>query len=194
MSRTRGVHIAWTPFRTTSRASQAAPHHQPLHIRFGTIADEIAAVARERAATLVVVGASPHQRLNRIIGGERAVQVLRSWSCPVLSVPPGFAALPKKIVVAVDFAPASMRAAQLALSMLADGGTLTLVHVLPPVAGDMPLRGSAGHNIVDDVRSLFSQLGDELRAHGTPARDDRDEREAGRSGGGHRAVRPEPRC
>jgi nucleotide-binding universal stress UspA family protein len=145
----------------------AAP--PPLHIRFGTIADEIAAVARERGAALVVVGASPHQRLNRIIGGERAVQVLRSWSCPVLSVPPGFAALPKKIVVGVDFAPASLRAAQLALSMLADGGTLSLVHVLPPLAGDMPLRGSAGRNIVDDVRSLFSQLGDELRAY-VPAR------------------------
>jgi nucleotide-binding universal stress UspA family protein len=145
----------------------AAP--PPMHIRFGTIADEIAVVARERAATLVVVGASPHQRLNRIIGGERAVQVLRSWSCPVLSVPPGFAALPRKIVVGVDFAPASMRAAQLALSMLADGGTLNLVHVLPPLPGDRPLRGSDGHNIVDDVRSLFSQLRDELRAY-VPAR------------------------
>ena len=66
----------------------------PVHVRFGGIADAIAYVARERNATLVVVGAAPHQRVNRIIGGERAVHVLRASSVPVLSVPPGFAALP----------------------------------------------------------------------------------------------------
>jgi nucleotide-binding universal stress UspA family protein len=45
----------------------------PMHIRFGGIAEQVAAVERERVATLVVVGAAPHQRVNRMVAGERAV-------------------------------------------------------------------------------------------------------------------------
>jgi nucleotide-binding universal stress UspA family protein len=134
----------------------------PVHIRFGTIADEIANVARERSATMIVMGAAPHRRVNRIIGGERAVHVLRAAEVPVLSVPPGFAHLPKNVVVAVDFSPASVRAAEAALLLLADGGTLTLLHVLPTLLGDKPL-GTPGARSVGAVRSFFAELAEELR-------------------------------
>ena len=137
----------------------------PVRIRFGGIAEEIADVAREVDATLVVVGAAPHQRLNHIIGGERAVHVLRSSSAPVLSVAPGFSALPQNIVVAVDFAPASVRAAQAALLLLAPGGTLTLLHVISPLLGDAPLRDAEGRDPTDAVQTLFGRLRDELRAY-----------------------------
>jgi nucleotide-binding universal stress UspA family protein len=137
----------------------------PVHIRFGAIAEEIAEVARERNATLVVVGAAPHQRVNRMIGGERAVHVLRSTSAPVLSVAPGFSALPNRIIVAVDFAPASVRAAQTALLLLAPGGTLTLIHVLSPLLGDAPLRDAEGRDPADAVQTLFGRLRDELRGY-----------------------------
>jgi nucleotide-binding universal stress UspA family protein len=139
----------------------AAP--PPVHVRFGTIADEIARVARERSATMIVVGAAPHRRVNRIIGGERAVHVLRAADVPVLSVPPGFAALPRNVVVAVDFAPASVRAAQTALLLLADGGTLTLLHMLPPLLADAPLREAGGRGTVTTVQTFFARLADELR-------------------------------
>jgi len=135
----------------------------PVQIRFGGIADEIAEAAREKNATLVVVGAAPHQRVHHIIGGERAVHVLRSSSAPVLSVAPGFSSLPKRIVVAVDFAPASVRAAQTALLLLAPGGTLTLLHVLSPLLGDALLRDSQGRDPADAVQTLFGRLRDELR-------------------------------
>lgn len=144
-------------------AKHAGGDVPPVHIRYGGIAYEIAEAARERNATLVVVGAAPHQRLNRIIGGERGVHVLRSSSAPVLSVAPGFSTLPKRIVVAVDFAPASVRAAQTALLLLAPGGTLTLLHVLSPLLGDAPLRNSEGQDPADAVPALFGRLRDELR-------------------------------
>jgi len=137
----------------------------PMHIRFGAIADEIAQVARERSATLVVMGAAPHQRANRVIAGERAVHALRSSSVPVLSVPPGFSALPRNVVAAVDFSPASVRAAQTALLFLADGGTLTLLHVLSPLLSDAPLRDVAGRDPADAVQTLFGRLRDELRPY-----------------------------
>ena len=137
----------------------------PMHVRFGGIAEEIGAVARERGATLVVVGAAPHQRVNRMIGGERAVQVLRSSSVPVLSVPPGITELPRQIVVAVDFAPASVRAAQAALLLVADGGTLTLLHVLSPALSDAPLRDETGRDPATAVQTMFERLRDELRPY-----------------------------
>jgi len=137
----------------------------PVHARFGAIALEIAEAARERDATFIVTGAAPHQRLNRIIAGERAAQILRSSGCPVLSVPPGFAAVPRSVLVAVDFAPASVRAAQAALLLLPDGGTLTLLHLLSPLLGDAPLRDPSGRDPATSVQSMFERLRDELRPY-----------------------------
>ena len=134
-----------------------------VHMPFGAIAEEIAEVARARSATLVVVGSAPHQRMNRLVAGERAVQVLRASAAPVLSVPPGFSALPKNIVVAIDFSPASIRAAQTALLLLGDGGTLTLLHVISPLLGDAPLRDLGDRDPADAVQTLFGRLRDELR-------------------------------
>lgn len=146
------------------RFSEGAPV-PTVHVRFGSVADEITQVAKERSATLIVVGAAPHQRVNRIIAGELAVQVLRASTVPVLSVPPGFSALPKNIVVAVDFAPASVRAAQTALLLLPEDGTLTLLHVMSPLLGDAPLRDSEGRDPADAIQTLFGRVRDELRPY-----------------------------
>jgi nucleotide-binding universal stress UspA family protein len=135
----------------------------PVYVRFGAIAEEIAEVAKERSATIVVVGSAPHQRMNRVVAGERAVQVLRAAAAPVLSVPPGFSSLPRNVVVAIDFSPASIRAAQAALLLLGDGGTLTLLHVVSPLLGDAPLRDLGDHDPADAVQTLFGRLRDELR-------------------------------
>jgi nucleotide-binding universal stress UspA family protein len=136
-----------------------------ISLRFGMVAQEIADVARERGATLVVVGAAPHQRLNRIVAGARAVQVLRSSAVPVLSVPPGFSALPHNVVAGVDFSPASVRAVQTALLLIAPGGTITLVHVLSPLLADAPIRDGTGRDPATSVQSLFGRLRDELRPY-----------------------------
>ena len=145
-----------------SRFSGGAPPPS-IHIRFGAIADEIAEVARDRSATMIVVGAAPHQRVNRIVAGERAVHVLRASRVSVLSVPPGFEALPKNILVGLDFSPASIRAAQAALLFLGKGGTLTLLHVLSPLLGDAPLRDIASRNPVDTIQTLFARARAELK-------------------------------
>ena len=144
-----------------ARYSEGPP--PPVHVRFGAIAEEIAETARERSATLIVVGAAPHQRMNRVIAGERAVHVLRASAVPVLSVPPGFSALPRTIVAAIDFSPASIRAAQTALLLIANGGTLTLLHIVSPLLSDTRLRELGDHDPADAVQTLFGRLRDELR-------------------------------
>jgi nucleotide-binding universal stress UspA family protein len=144
----------------TRFAGGAAP--PPMHVRFGAIAEEIADVALARSATMVVMGSAPHQRVNRVIAGERAVHVLRASPVPVLSVPPGFSALPRNILVGVDFAPASVHAAQVALLLLANGGTLTLLHMLSPLLGDAPIRDATGRDPADAVQTLLERVRTEL--------------------------------
>ena len=136
-----------------------------LHVRFGAIAEEIADVALARSATMVVVGSAPHRRLNRMIAGERAVHLLRGSPVPVLSVPPGFLALPRNILVGVDFAPPSVHAARVALLLLGNGGTLTLLHMLSPLLGDAPLHDTTSRDPADAVQTLFERVLHELRPY-----------------------------
>jgi nucleotide-binding universal stress UspA family protein len=101
--------------------------------------------------------------MNHLVAGERAVHVLRASPVPVLSVPPGFSALPRNIIAAVDFSPASVRAVQTALLLLGNGGTLTLLHVISPLLTDAKLRDLGDHDPADAVQTLFGRLRDELR-------------------------------
>jgi nucleotide-binding universal stress UspA family protein len=110
-------------------ATAAADVGFTVEVRHGRVSREIAAAARERDATIVVLGSAPRHRLVRALAGVRASQVLRLAGVPILAVPTDFTTLPRRIVAAVDFAPPSVRAAFTALLMLGDGGTLTLVHV-----------------------------------------------------------------
>jgi len=147
-------------------ARYSGPAASPVvHLRYGPIARELTNAARERSATLIVVGAAPHQRLNSIIAGERAMQVLHSSTVPVLSVPPDFSALPRNVVVGVDFSPASVRAAETALLLVDSGGTLTLLHVLSPLQAGVPLRDLGGRDPATSVQALFGRLRDTLRAY-----------------------------
>jgi len=96
----------------------------------GPAAQTVADVAREREVHAIVVGTGQHSALGRLVYGERAVQITRLSERPVVVVPPNAASGPvAEAIVAVDFSPASQRAAHFAMEMLADGGRLTLVHV-----------------------------------------------------------------
>ena len=96
----------------------------------GPAAPTVADVAQERAAHAIVVGTGQHGALGRLVYGERAVQIARLADRPVVVVPPSATPGPvSEAIVAVDFSPASQRAARFAIGMLADGGRLTLVHV-----------------------------------------------------------------
>ena len=135
------------PIRETRVRQQIATWMPPgeswrLHVRYGSLIREIAAVARERAASLVVVGSAPHSRLGSIIAGTRAAHLLRILDCPVLSAAPEFTGIPSHAVVAIDFAPPSIRAAESMLCLLGAGATLTLVHVIPLI--ELWMTDSAG--------------------------------------------------
>ena len=94
--------------------------------------------------------------------------MLHSTRCSVLSVAPTFSDLPRVVVVAVDFSPASVAAARAALLVVRDGGIVALTHVLT-----LPMRAPALSDPdpdaqANDVHELFDRLLEELRSY-TPA-------------------------
>lgn len=101
----------------------------PVHITIGAPAREITEQARRGLTGLVVVGLRRHGLLGRALHDETALHVMRHASCPVLAVTPALTTLPRRVVVGIDFDPASERAACVALEMVAPGGTLTLAYV-----------------------------------------------------------------
>ena len=111
-----------------SRMSAVAT--QRVDVAEGWTAQTVADLGRDREAHAIVVGTGRHGALGRVVYGERAVQIARLSDRPVLVVPPNAVAGPvSEVVVAVDFSPASLRAARFAMTMTADHGRLTLVHV-----------------------------------------------------------------
>lgn len=109
----------------------------------GPAAQAIVDVARQRGARVIVIGTGKHDPLGRVIYGERALDIVTLADRPVLIVPRN--ALARSValaVVAVDFSPASLRAACAALPMLSAGSKLVLMHVrnVVPEKGDFTER------------------------------------------------------
>jgi nucleotide-binding universal stress UspA family protein len=136
----------------------------PVHVRFGSVAAEVSRFAREVSATMIVMGSAPHRRFRRVASGDQAAHVLHSAPCPVLSVPPTFRQLPRVIVAAVDFGPASVRAVQAAALVVDDAGTIVLTHVLPPPIRPAALSAVEAVESTAEYEARFDRLCDELRS------------------------------
>ena len=86
--------------------------------------------ARELGAGLIVMGLRRHGVVHRVVAGDLLRSVVRLAGVPVLAVRPDLVAPPRRVVVAVDFGEASIRAASMARHILAEDGELHLVHVV----------------------------------------------------------------
>jgi nucleotide-binding universal stress UspA family protein len=130
----------------------------------GRPAEEIAKAAEVRAADMILVGRTDHGVIDRMLGGETTIQLLRACPMPVLVVGNELDK-PATIVVAVDFGPASIRAAAAALEMLGESGTVYLVYVEQPfeVFPDGSVAPEAEH-YPGDLVMRFRQLMSELKA------------------------------
>ena len=136
-----------------------------VHVRFGDVTAEIARVAREISATIIVMGAAPHERLGHMVSGGRAVDLLHVAPCPVLSVPPAFTTLPRCILAAVDFGPSSTRAVQAALLVADRGGSISVAHLVPPPIRPAALNIVAPEELAINVHALFDDVIDEIGSY-----------------------------
>lgn len=101
-------------------------------VAYGYPGFTIADIAREHDSPLIVMGIGRHRVMDRLLGGETALRTMRRATCPVLAVAPGFLAPPRVVVVATDFSAESAFAAEAALSLLAPGATLHVLHAWQP--------------------------------------------------------------
>ena len=113
-----------------------------LYSEIGSAPATIVSVARQTAADLIVLGLGRHGRLARLFGAETAARVCRTSPVPVLAVDARASRRPAAIIVAMDFGPSALRAADVALELLEPGGQLHLVHVR---------WGIDGHTLRDDA-------------------------------------------
>lgn len=97
----------------------------------GSPARELTSIAERRSAELLVVGRHRHGAIDRVLGGETTLQVMRRSGVPVLAVDSDLETA-HSVVAAVDFSPSSIRAAKTALGLMGTAGTLYMVFVEPP--------------------------------------------------------------
>lgn len=100
-------------------------------VRLGSPPEVLAQEAERRGASLMVMGIGRHNPLDRLLGTETTLATLRRVRVPVLAVGSGFPPTPRHAVIGMDFSPASVRAAKLALRLVGARGRLTLVHARP---------------------------------------------------------------
>lgn len=103
----------------------------PLEIVTGDPAESIAQAARTSGAELIVMGIGGYGIAHRFFGHELVLAVLRLAKVPVLAAAPHFLGLPKRVIAAMDFSAASVRAVRAASQVMQPGGTMSMVHVIP---------------------------------------------------------------
>jgi nucleotide-binding universal stress UspA family protein len=160
-------------------------------VEFGMPAAEIVAEGGANPGTLIVMGTRGAGGLEHLLLGSVAEKVLRTASCPVMTVPPRArltSRLPfKRVLCPIDFSPASQHALALAMSFAREGdAALTLLHVmsgLSPGEGAPNSRafyspeyaGFRGRDALENLRALIPKdaadwcFPDARIAHGDPA-------------------------
>ena len=138
----------------------------------GSPARELARVAERRGAELLVVGRHRHGAIDRMLGGETTLQVMRRSAIPVLAVDCDLG-IAHTVVAAVDFSPSSIRAAKTALHLMGSSGTLYMVFVEPPAellpnGFALPEEARTTHDIVTSFRRFADGLGKHPGIHAEP--------------------------
>ncbi len=116
---------------TLARVFGARPDWD-VHVVPGDPARMIAEHARAAGAALIVTGIGRPHPIDRLLGAETALAIVRVASCPVLAVTHELRKPPRSVVIATDFSATSASAVQSVLPLLDRAPTLTFVHVWTP--------------------------------------------------------------
>jgi nucleotide-binding universal stress UspA family protein len=136
-----------------ARAQNIAVTH---HVARGHADEVIVERAAEQGADLVVVGTRGLTGLKRLFLGSVAENVVRASQTSVL-VARGQVAGFGRVLVAVDFSPASERAVDMACALAEPGGELVLFHAWQFPPGTAGLRATTAKN-GDAVGELREQI------------------------------------
>lgn len=153
----------------------------PVEVDAGIPGPRIVRKAQDIGATLILLGLGRHRAVDRLLGGETALQVVRLSGCPVLAVPGAGGIIPRTALVAVDFSLHGEQAARAASRLIDPPGTLILAHVmqglrfLRDVPEDWETRyRSEVETRLQEFRGSLAREGVEVRTRileGDPARE-----------------------
>ena len=115
--------------RPVLHIDQGAAASWPFEIAVGSVAQEVVEAAQREEVDLIVMGLSRHSTVGRAIGNDTVREVMTIGGVPVLAVRPELTALPRRVVIAVDFSRASIRAAQLVRRLVDDNCSVHLLFV-----------------------------------------------------------------
>lgn len=151
--------------RSAIRQALITDQKWPVSVRHGPPAREVARAALAMDATMIIVNSTPPAGVLRTMAGVFATELVRRVRCPVLAVSAPLAERPRRIVAAMDFSPASLRAAQAAALVADAGAVMTLLHVPVPVKFARPHLDRSGAPIGADTTTLFDRVENELRPY-----------------------------
>lgn len=134
------------------RSVLGAPSRWRIEFEAGETGFCIAREARRLRAELIVVGLRPHSALRRAFVRDTVCDVIRGASAPVIAACPTMRGLPSRIMVALDFSPASIRAAHLARELVGYTGSIELVYVRPQ--GD----GAGSARLEETLERMIEEL------------------------------------
>lgn len=134
------AHTAVQQQQAALAAALADPARHPgpapdLRVEEGLASRVVPALAHGADADLVVVGARGQSPLRRLVLGSTASHLLRKSLCPVLVVKNPFGQAYRRVLLPMDFSPASALALRL-VRKLAPRADLVLLHVF-----DVPFEG-----------------------------------------------------
>ncbi len=112
---------------------------------YGRVDHHLVSLAEEAGVDLLIVGSHQRSGVDRLWHGSVSRGVLHLASMNVASIPKRHGheqlSVPqvRRVLVATDFSETGNRAVPVAASLLPNGGTIHLVHVLTPVFGETPV-------------------------------------------------------
>lgn len=151
-----------TQLRTMIASASGRDQGWQINSMFGNPANCIIDEAERTNAQLIVLGNHQHGAMEQALGENTVTRVISKSPVPVIGLTRSLSALPKRIMVAVDFGCASEEAAHLAANLADPGGTVVLVHVqLPYPIVD---HGDEGAALVqrEGVHAAFERLSAEI--------------------------------
>lgn len=130
----------------------------PVTVQTGEPAREIARLADTMHSRLIVVGRGRHKGFDRVFGGESVLRLAQLGDSPVLAVQEGLTSPPRRVVIATDFSPFSLYAAQVAMTIVAPDAMVWLLHVGPPFDETVPFLKDRAESYRAQAAAAFAQL------------------------------------
>jgi nucleotide-binding universal stress UspA family protein len=115
--------------RTQVKENELQDNAWPVENRVGVPAAEIAQSAQEHGAGLIIVGASRHGLLDRVMGEETASRIVQLGNIPLLVASEGIQRLPHRVAVAMDLDPSQLGDLPPVLSLFGPAARVACVHV-----------------------------------------------------------------